>query len=146
MNPEEPPIEEQPTEPAAEPVPVPVEYEYEGFADPTPSDIVDKDDILIFLQQKQIESLKEQKEQDKLLLDSVNEKLQTLVTQGSEGDSTLSDVNEQIVTKLDTLIQQQSDITVGSNTIVTYGVLYIPLIIICFLLWRFFATFLRNAR
>ncbi|MGX1195507.1 hypothetical protein [Metabacillus sp. SLBN-84] len=138
---------DQTTEPVQQPEevePVPVEYEYEGFVDPTPSDIVDKSDILIFLQQQEIKVLEKQLEQEKTLLEDANKKLQTLVTQGSEGDSTLSDTNGQILTKLDSIVDQQQHLISGSDTIVTYGVFYIPFAIILFLLWRFFATFIRK--
>jgi len=73
-------------------------------------------------------------------------KLDELIQQGQTGDSTLSDSNTQILQKLDTMNSHMSEINTGSNTVVTYGVYYIPLAIIIFLLWRFFSTFLRSAR
>jgi|SaaInlLV_10m_DNA_1039704.scaffolds.fasta_scaffold03973_7 hypothetical protein len=138
------PLEE--STPVPEPEPEPINYEDEDFIDPTPSDPVDKQDVLIYLSEKQNQSLMDQIEQDKILLDKVNEKLDTLSTKNSEGSSALNTNNEQILVKLDQMIENQVHSLSGSNTIVTYGVLYIPLAIICFLLWRFFATFIRSAR
>lgn len=86
-----------------------------------------------------VEDLTEQNQalhNDNLL---IVEKLENLVDQGSTGSSTLQDSNTQILAKLDQL-------QVGSNTVTTYGVLYIPLAVIVFMLWRFFSEFLRPLR
>ncbi|MED3651883.1 hypothetical protein [Heyndrickxia sporothermodurans] len=142
-------IEEVKTENKEDPAAqlVDVKYDDPDFVDPTPSDdVVDKQDVIIYLQNKQIDFLQKKLDQDKEFFESVNKKLDELVSQNIDGDSILSDSNDQIITRLDSLIDNQSTILTGSSTIVTYGVLYIPLAIICFLLWRFFATFLRSAR
>lgn len=77
-------------------------------------------------------------------------KLDELIEQGQTGDSTLVDSNGQMLQKLDSLNQSvqvlNESAQVGSNTVLTYGVLYIPLAIIIFLLYKFFWSFLRPLR
>jgi hypothetical protein len=143
-------------------------YEYDSNTMPAlPPDYVLPDsptDIqlleqIIHNQEKQIEfyyfELNKEKETSETLktqndtLHSDNEliveKLGELVNQGSTGDSAISDSNTQILQKLTTMNSHLSEIHTGSNTVITYGVFYIPFAIILFLLWRFFSTFLRSA-
>lgn len=122
----------------------------------------EQQDIKQFIknQEKQLDyywyELNEQKTQNDLLKlhneklvqqnDDLAKKIDTLIQQGSTGDSSTQDSNTQILAKLDTIIQKQENLEVGTNTVVTYGVVYIPFFIIVFLCWRFFATFLRTYR
>ena len=152
MNPEEEVIEESPEEVPEESPEVPevpevdVVHEIEDFIDPTPEDVVDKQDIVIYLQQKENELLIEQHEQSIEKEQELIDKIQLLIDQGETGSSTLGDINGQIIEKLDGMLDYQSQFVTGNNTLITYGTIYIPFLVICVLLWRFFATFLRSAR
>lgn len=115
------------------------------ITDPTPDDPLTKDDILIYNLEQLLKELKEYHGEDQASLSGMDQKLQQLLDQGSSGDSSFQTGNEQTLAKLETISQQISEVQTGSNTIVTYGVLYIPFAIIVFLFWRFFRTFLRSA-
>jgi uncharacterized coiled-coil protein SlyX len=135
-------------------------YEYQSGVIPSlPSDYVVPDnptdvqllEQVIHNQEKTIEFMYYQlNENDKNIKDlhddntSIVNKLNDIVLQGQSGDSATTDSSTQMLQKLDNVNEQLSNIQVGSNTLVTYGVFYIPLIIICFLLWRFLLTFLKN--
>ena len=101
--------------------------------------VIEKQDKVIENQTSLLDELKKEHTETLEGISSVVEKLSDLLEQTSNGSNSLTDVNESILTKLDHII-------VGSNTVITYGVFYIPLAIISFLLWRFFSTFLKTFR
>lgn len=136
---------ETPSEPSEpEQPPKPIEYELEGFKDYTPDDPIDKDDIIIY-HLRNMEEVLASPSPDSPELTEINKNLSTLIEQGSTGESTLGDANSQMISQLETLNTKVDEALVGSNTITTYGLIYVPLFIICFLLWRFFSTFLKTA-
>lgn len=137
-------------------------YEYKsGEIPPFPNDFVIPDEVtdvqlltqMLHNQEKTIEFLYYELNRSEEKYQSLHKdntdligKIDTLISQGQSGDSTLQDSNTQLLSKLDGLQSTVSNMELGSNTVITYGILYIPLAIIIFLLWRFFATFLRTAR
>jgi hypothetical protein len=80
------------------------------------------------------------------VLFEISQKLDEILQQAENGDSAVNSDTASILQKLDSIIEAQNDLIVGANTVTTYGVLYIPLAIVVFLLWRFFATFLKTYR
>ncbi|SRR6266568_3253870 len=74
----------------------------------------------------------------------LNTKLDGLQTTLGTGSSNGTADNVLLTQKLDTMISQQNQIISGTNTVVTYGVLYIPLAIILVVLWKFFSQFLKS--
>lgn len=150
MNPEEEVIETEPVEPEEVPeIEIPLEdvvFEDENFVDPTPEDLIDKQDIIIYLQQEEIKSLNEKHDAMMESNQKVIDNLQLLINQGETGSTTIGDGESQIITKLENMLELQNEFVVGNNTLITYGTVYIPFLVICVLLWRFFATFLRSAR
>lgn len=125
-------------------------YTDPAFIDPTPDDPIDKTDILIYLNEQVIKLVSDNQtvnsaadsEKKQLIID-MNSKMDTLIQQGATGDSSLGSDNQQILTKLDVLVNNQNDLVTGANTVTAYGVALFPLIMITFLLWWFFRTFLK---
>lgn len=77
-------------------------------------------------------------------LDSVNSSLQTLITQGNTGSSTLQDSNTQMLTSLKS-IERSLDIQHDTNAMLdTWGTIYVPLILVITMLWWFFRQFLSG--
>ena len=103
-------------------------------------------EFLYYQVNRQEQVIQDQADQHEIVvnnLEVVQGDLEDLVLQTQTGDSGISDSNTLILQKLDTLNETSA---LGSNTLLTYGVLYIPLAIIVFLLWRFFSAFLRPLR
>lgn len=112
-------------------------------------EIEDNQKLLEEQQKIELEEKKDYEKFQKDLIENQEELNNTLaeyikVNNENNGDSA-SNIHT-VIGKLDNIIEGQSYLITGSNTVITYGILYIPFAIICFLLWRFFATFLRQAR
>lgn len=104
------------------------------------------------LEEQQKYELDQEKEFDKFQTDllksqkDLNDTLAEYIKVNEENNEGSTNNIATVIEKMDNLIEGQSYLITGSNTIISYGILYIPFAIICFLLWRFFATFLRQAR
>ena len=76
----------------------------------------------------------------------LNDNLSEYIKLSNENEDGSVSQMELVLTKMDNILEGQSYLITGSNTVITYGILYIPLAVICILLWRFFSTFLRQVR
>lgn len=95
-------------------------------------------------------------EQQQELLTGISDSINELVTVLSEDDSVLTETattNEILlaltdqVEQMNTLLDEKSLVVeAGANTVVTYGVLYVPLLIIIIAGWWFFKQFLTDFR
>lgn len=96
-------------------------------------------------------------EQQQELLGTISEDLKTLVTVLSEDNEEVltetASTNEillaltQNVEEMNALVQDESQIVhAASSTVVGYGILYVPLLIIVIGLWWFFKQFLTDFR
>lgn len=98
------------------------------------------------LLEKELEDLTEEEkkalEERENLLENEQEFRENLLITTNDNTEQLIILNE----NLTELKEKVEEISYGSNTILTYGIFYIPLGIIIFLIWRFLATFLRSFR
>lgn len=130
------------------------EVEDKDFKDPTPNDPVTKEDILIYYQTEENGFVTDNQKE----LESLNKSLTTVKKDMEEDSEELILVlQDELFPKLDSIIENQNTLlenqgeqleldSLSSGTLVSYATVYIPLAIICFLLWRFFSTFLRAIR
>lgn len=128
--------------------------EDKDFKDPTPNDPVTKEDIFIYYQTEQNDSFADNQKE----LKTLNKSLSTVQDDMAEDSEELILVlQDELFPKLDSIIENQNILlekqgeqieldSLASGTLVSYATVYIPLAIICFLLWRFFSTFLRAIR
>jgi len=121
-----------------------IPYSVEGFIDPTPSDPIDKQDIIIWNLQKVDSDINSSHVDNSASFTLVNNNLQSLITQGSTGDSTLQGDTSNMLASLQS-IQKSLDIQHDTNALVsTYGLIWFPLIMLVTMLWWFFRQFISS--
>ena len=77
-------------------------------------------------------------------LKAINDSLNNLIQQGSQGSSSLQDSNTQTIASLHT-IENSLDIQHDTNAMIdSWGSIYVPLILVVTMLWWFFRQFIRS--
>ena len=110
--------------------------------------IQQEEEELLLLEEEEL--LKQQKEeQEQEFRGQVLEFLSAENPIPNDYTETLVAINDNLIAiqnQNEILIDQVKDVPLSSSVLSMYGIIYIPFVIVVFLLWRFFATFLRSFR